>query len=87
MIKTAFLSVLSDGKAVFFYVTGNFSKITCHIKISPRDAQLAAEKFALRHRSRAKCVRAHTFLCYILVTKCEIFEIFKLHIARIVTAC
>ena len=31
-------------------------------KNSPRDAQLAAGEFALRHRSRAKCVRAHTFL-------------------------
>ena len=47
----------------FFYVTGNFSKISYQIKNSPRDAQLAAGEFALRHRSRAKCVRAHTFLC------------------------
>ena len=50
-------------KGVLFYLTGDFSEITCQIKISPRDAQLAAEKFALRHRLRAKCVRAHTFLC------------------------
>ena len=28
----------------------------------PRDARLAAGEFALRHRSHAKCVRAHTFL-------------------------
>ena len=51
----------------FFCLTGNFSEITCQIKISPRDAQLAAEKFALRHRSRAKCVRAHTFLLYLQI--------------------
>ena len=44
-----------------FYLIGNSSEITCQIKISPRDAQLAAGEFALRHRSRAKCVRAHTF--------------------------
>ena len=49
---------------LLFYLTGNFSEINCQIKISPRDAQLAAGEFALRHRSRAKCVRAHTFLLY-----------------------
>ena len=46
----------------FFYIIGNFSEISYYVKSSPRDAQLAAEKFALRHRSRAKCVQAHTFL-------------------------
>ena len=49
-------------KVRFFYIIGNFSEISYYVKSSPRDAQLAAEKFALRHRSRAKCVQAHTFL-------------------------
>ena len=48
--------------ATFFYLIGNFSEIPYQIKISPRDAQLTVGKFALRHRSRAKCVQAHTFL-------------------------
>jgi len=54
----------------FFYIIGNFGEISYYVKSSPRDAQLAAEKFALRHRSRAKCVEAHTFLkIYLICSK------------------
>ena len=53
---------LSDIWTGLFYLIRNFFEISYYIKISPRDAGLAVGKFALRHRSRAKCVQAHTFL-------------------------
>ena len=49
------------GNSFFIYI-GNFGEISYINKNSPRDAPPAVEKFALRHRSRAKCVRAHIFL-------------------------
>ena len=48
--------------ATFFYLIGNFSEIPYQIKISPRDAQLVAGKFALQHGSRTKCVHAFNII-------------------------